>query len=126
MRVFKRRTGRFAMILEEQDVAEPPIVFQIEHAVKQPFAFAIQATFNSQRGKFVWHHSKRPPRHVPAGAIAAVSQDLGRGLALIAGAERTKLSSFDLHAFAYKIHRPPRAIGGNDDPPPRDRILAKF
>ena len=60
------------------------------HAVEKAVAFAIQAAFNSQRGKFIRHHAQRPSRRVFAAAIPSVGENFGRGFAFIAGAERDK------------------------------------
>src|SRR6266446_4671746 len=47
MRMFEGSAGGFSMILEDEDVAEALVVFQVEHAV----AVSPQNVFDSARGK---------------------------------------------------------------------------
>src|SRR5580704_9647874 len=96
------------------------------HAIEQAFALAIEAPFNSQSRKFIWHNAEGPARGVLSCAVAAVGENFRRRLAFIAGTERTGGGSFDLNAFANKIERALATLGGNDYPAPRDWIPAKL
>src|ERR1700735_384785 len=96
------------------------------HAVEEAFAFPIQTTFDTESGKFVGHHAKRPSRRVFAAAVAAISENFGWSLSFIAGAERTVRITLDLNALSDKIHGAFRAVGRDDDPTSRNRIFAKL
>src|SRR5271155_1985133 len=96
------------------------------HTVEKTFALAIQAAFDSKRGKFIGHYTERPSWRVLTAAVAAVGEDFGRRLPFISRTERTCPVTFDLNAFANEIHGTLGAVRGNNHPAPCNGILAKF
>ena len=60
------------------------------HAIEQAVALAVEIAFDAERRKFIGDDAKRPAGRVSAAAVAAVGQNLGRRLALVAGAERAQ------------------------------------
>src|SRR3984893_13298345 len=96
------------------------------HPVEQAFALAVQAAFDSKRGKFIRHYADRPAGRVLAAAVPSIGQNFRWSLTFIPGAERTHAGSLDLNALAHKIHGTLASIGRNNYPAARNRILAKF
>src|SRR6266849_2515049 len=164
MGVLERRPGSLAVVLENQDVTEALVIFQVEdavaigpqhlfdgslghrgqralvirrfddhfvrpdtvHAVKQSLALAIEVAFDAQRRELVRDDADSPTGAIPRAAVAAVGQDLGRRLRLIAVAKRAKALPLDLYAFANEVGRPLRPVGRDDHPSTGDGIFAKF
>src|ERR1700723_877588 len=97
------------------------------HAIEKALAFAVQSSFDAQRGKFIGNHANRPSGSVFAAAVASVGEDLLGRLAFIARAEgASSRVALDVHALPNEIHGALAAIGRDDDPASRDGILAKL
>ena len=92
------------------------------HLVVHAFALAVQLAFDAQRRKLVGHHAHAPSRLVRA-AAGAVGQHFGRGLLLVAVAEGAKARGGRRHRLADEIGGAARAVGRDDYPAARDRVL---
>jgi hypothetical protein len=156
--------GGFTVILEDEDVAEALVVFEVEHAiavgpedvfdsarlergesghvvgsfdndfmradavhfVEQAFAFAIEIAFDAESGEPIGNDTDVPAGGVGAAAVATVDENLWRGFAFGARAERAILGAGDEDAFAEKIGGAFSAVGGDDDPAACDGILTQL
>ena len=93
------------------------------HLVVHALALAVQIAFDAQRRKFVRHHTHAPTRFVTAAAVP-ISQDFRRRLMLMAVIEGADSWLAGRHRLTDKIAGTLRAIGGYDDPSPRDWVVS--
>src|SRR5438445_335537 len=95
------------------------------HPVEEPLARRLELPFDPEHGELVGQDPVGPAGPVRAALLAPTSEDLARGLVLVAFAEDA-LGPDRLHPLGDKIRRPPRALGGDDHPAADDRVLPEL
>src|SRR3954470_233504 len=161
--MLQRRSRRFAVVLEEQCIAQTRVLLQVNytiperpeeifnallvhiaerrhmigrfddhfmstdpgHLVVEAFAFALQVALHAQGGELVGDYPQRPAGFVRA-SIGPVCQNFGRCFRFMPGAERAETPALGYNLFPCEIGWPFGAVGSNDDPSARDRVLTKF
>ena len=102
MRMLERRAGRFAVILENQNVAKSPVVFQVEHAVAEGPQHIFDLLFGHRReraamvGRFDDHF-------VRADAVHAVKQAFAFAVQVSLDAQRGKFIGNHAHLPARRV-----------------------
>ncbi len=96
------------------------------HFVEKSLAFAVQITFNAERGKTIRNNANIPAGTVRAAAVAPVHENFRRRLAFRTGAEGTIFWTGHENAFAQKIGRALSTIRGDDYPAARDGIFTQL
>src|SRR5437870_274417 len=103
-----------------QDVAPHAALLQLVVAGR-----ARQLLCDPEHGELVGQDPVRPAGPVRAALLAPTSEDLARGLVLVAFAEDA-LGPDRLHPLGDEIRRPPRALGGDDHPAADDGVLPEL
>src|SRR5215472_9528630 len=94
------------------------------HLVEKAFAFAVEFAFDAKGREAVRHHTDIPSRGIRSSAVAPVGKNFRWRFDFISRTEGTVLGAPRKDALSQEIIGPLTAVGRNNHPATRDRVLA--